>query len=491
MSKGMVVLISLLLAALSLAACGDGGVAQPTPTPSPEVTVASPTPTHEPTGTPAAIPSPSPTPTAAPTASPTPAPATIPSGVPFSFDDFRTAWETWGMTVTLGAPNVAFKGFATPAFDARLARGSDSLDLSILVYTDRQAIREDWLLTVGMSPVPKEGRVLPDYISAWWNENVAVVVRATVGDMASDALDAFLSLGGPAATERQLAYVGADYGLWLTNPDGSSKRLLIPEGCGGGFLWAPRGDLIACGYFTIRVFDLDGQIIWTTDVDTAMPIEWSPDGRRLAYVASDESLHIVDLPSLSDEEVLPHALPIAWPRTDRFLVGLNPIQGQLFQTWEAHWMNPETGSLSRVSRLDNASVWFLPGAERAIVLGQGGLVLLDVETSEERLVTPLELRFPTEGVPFYAITISDDGTHWYAADASETPTVIYRIDVETGETEELGTVPGVLLRISPDGLVAYLPYGHHLEPLFVADLERGVTTEIDLAHVWMAWRPTP
>ena len=394
------------------------------------------------------------------------------------------------MTVILGAFNAAFEGFATPAFDVRLARGSDSLDLSILVYADRQAIREDWVLTVGESPALKEGRLLPDHIATWWNENVAVVVRATVGDMASDALDAFLSLGEPAHAVRQLAYVGADYGLWLASADGTGRRLLTDECPSVGLYWSPAGEMLACSYFSVVVFDLEGEVVWRTEDTTVWPVVWSPDGERLAYQKSDESLRVVHVASGSDEEVHPKALPLAWPQPDRLLVGLNPIQGQLFQTWEAHWLNPETGSLSRVSRLDNVSLWFLPDGERAILLDQEGLAVYDIQTGEEKAV-PLRPSFPGERFPFYGITVSDDGRHVYAGDASSQPTVIYRVELDGSAIDKLGTVPGVLLRISPDGLVAYLPYGHELEPLFVADLRRGITTEIDLGRPHMAWRPIP
>ena len=494
MKRGLVALGGLYFAlVLVLAACSSGPEeAQPTPTPAPEVTEASPTPvvalpspTHEATPSPTPEPTPASTPAATPT--PAPTPAAVPTGNPFSFADFETAWQARDMTVTLGAPNVGFKGFATPAFDVRLARGSDSLDLSILIYEDRQAIREDWELTVGESPVPKEGRVLPDHISTWWNENIAVVVHACVGGIGSDVLDAFLALGEPTAggaTTRQLAYEAEDRGLWLVRADGTGKRLLTDHCPSVGLDWSPMGDMIACSYFAVVVFDLEGKVVWRTDDAAVSPIAWSPDGRRLAYQASDESLHIVDLTSQSDEKVDPKALPIAWPQPHRLLAGLNPQQGQLFLTYEAHWLDPDTGSLKRVPELDNANAWFLRSGERAVVLGQGGLAVLDVETSEQRLVTPLQLAFPSERLPFYAIAVSDDGTHFYAADASSQPTVIYRVNIDSGDVEELGTVPGVLLRISPEGIVAYLSYGGVPETLYLANLNTGDTVEVGRDPAW-------
>ena len=74
------------------------------------------------------------------------------------------------------------------------------MELSLLVYEDSEVVKEDWELAVGQSPAPKEGRAVPDHISTWWNENVVVVVRSSVGAIGSDALDAFLALGEPPAS---------------------------------------------------------------------------------------------------------------------------------------------------------------------------------------------------------------------------------------------------------------------------------------------------
>ncbi len=278
----MVVLVGLLLTALLLAACGDEGVVQPTPTPTPRLTETSPTPTTEATGTPVVTPTPASTPTAAPSRSPTPTPATIPTGVPFSFDDFRTAWEAWGMTVTLGASNAAFEGFATPAFDARLSRDDHSLDLSILIYPDRQAMGEDWDLTVGESPVPREGRILPDHISTWWNENGAVVVRATVDDRASDALGAFLGLGEPIPGTA----VPSGHGIYLIRPDGRDLRLVKPGVNNARF--SPTENRLAITEFceapsTVVIADLDAGTSKTIATFTGIVTNtaWSPDGDRL------------------------------------------------------------------------------------------------------------------------------------------------------------------------------------------------------------------
>jgi hypothetical protein len=176
-------------------ACGDDGTTTPdiTSTPSaPSTPDAADTPT---TPSPDAT-----TPTSSPDPDLTP---TIPAGStgsPFSFADLQTAWEAQGMEVTLGGPNPAFTGFGAEASVARLARGEDSMDVSYLVYADSEAVTEDWELSVGEPPAATEGRALPDHVTTWWNENIAVVVLSTTGDIGSDALDAFLAIGEPAAS---------------------------------------------------------------------------------------------------------------------------------------------------------------------------------------------------------------------------------------------------------------------------------------------------
>ncbi len=186
--------LALAFMAILAVACGGGGTGTPTPdstatpigTPSPPVA----------TGTPTILPTP--TPGLTPAIAPTPTVGT--TGSPFSFGDLPEAFEARGIAVELGDPNAGFSGFGTTALDLRLVRGEDSMELSLLVYEDSEVVKEDWELAVGQSPAPKEGRAVPDHISTWWNENIVVVVRSSVGAIGSGALDAFLALGEPPAS---------------------------------------------------------------------------------------------------------------------------------------------------------------------------------------------------------------------------------------------------------------------------------------------------
>lgn len=147
-------------------------------------------------------------PTAAPAAnvtparSPTPAPPSAGSGTPlpgsggatFSLASLQKAWGAKGMQVAVGERNGGFSGFGAPALDVRLTRDKDAMDLSVLIYAGREEPAKDWESVVGKAPVPKAGRRLPDHVSAWWNENVIVVIRARSGAISADAQDAFLAL---------------------------------------------------------------------------------------------------------------------------------------------------------------------------------------------------------------------------------------------------------------------------------------------------------
>lgn len=204
MASRLGLFLSMAAAAVALAACGGGGPSPLTLTP-----LASPTarPLASPTAPPATsraspLPSPltpTPTPARSPTLSPTPAasPTAAVAGAPFSFADLQRAWADKGIQATAGGASSGFSGFGVAAFEARALRGSDSLELSVFVYRDSQAVKEDWELTSGEAPKAKSGRSLPASLSIWWNENIIVVVRARTGEMGADAFAAFLALGGP------------------------------------------------------------------------------------------------------------------------------------------------------------------------------------------------------------------------------------------------------------------------------------------------------
>ncbi len=143
-------------------------------------------------------PSPGASPTAGAVATVTPPPATPPaealSGNPYSYTSLEKAWQGKGMTVAVGAVSSDFSGFKVSPFDVNLSRSGGTAALSVLVYPDHDAPKEDWDLPAGSRPSPREGRVLPAHETIWWNSNIIAVVRNTSGtDISNDALDAVLN----------------------------------------------------------------------------------------------------------------------------------------------------------------------------------------------------------------------------------------------------------------------------------------------------------
>ena len=178
-------LLALLTVGCMAALTGCGGGETTPPSPAAE-------------GTPATAPAASVTPARSTTPAPPAAGAGTPlpgsGGATFSLAGLQKAWGAKGMQVTIGERNGGFSGFGAPALDVRLTRDKDTMDLSVLIYAGRDEPAKDWESVVGKAPVPKAGRSLPNHVSAWWNENVVVVVRARSGAISADAQDAFLAL---------------------------------------------------------------------------------------------------------------------------------------------------------------------------------------------------------------------------------------------------------------------------------------------------------
>ncbi len=300
MAKDIAFLGGMLLVTL-LAACNGGGEgAQPTPTPTPDATAPAP----NPTGTPATTSSPAPTPS---TPTPAPTPTTVPTGSPFSFEDVQATFEARVMEMTLGAPSAGFSGFSTTAFDARLVRGDDSMELSLLVYEDREAVKEDWVLTVGQSPKPKEGRIVPSHISTWWNENIVVVVRASVGDIASGALDVFLAQPKLIFIRHLESVFPLEGVLWMSNPDGTEERQLTPDGematfaglIADRFYYVTRGDETSRTLWSLNLSSSQRSAIFSFQARSSFggSADVSPEGRYVTYVNLD-GLNLLDLASM-------------------------------------------------------------------------------------------------------------------------------------------------------------------------------------------------
>ncbi len=98
--------------------------------------------------------------------------------------------------MTNGGPVGGFGDFGTTAVEVRLTKDGDTMTLSVLVYGDSEAAGSDWEMVPGQAPTAKAGHNPPEHVSAWWNENIVVVVHSTSGDIGGKALAGFLDLGG-------------------------------------------------------------------------------------------------------------------------------------------------------------------------------------------------------------------------------------------------------------------------------------------------------
>ncbi|MCH7999075.1 MAG: PD40 domain-containing protein [Chloroflexi bacterium] len=389
------------------------------------------------------------------------------------------------------------------------------MELSLLIYENREAVKEDWQLTLGEAPLPKDGRAVPDHISTWWNENVVVVVRASVGDIASDALDAFLALGEAAGAVRQLAYVGTDEAIWLVNADGSGLQKFAEDVCDGryssaavAFTWSPTGDKLAVGCqnpdysWSVIVLDEGGHPLARADGLVGIPTRWSPDGKAVAYQSGQNltsstatyEVRVLDLMTFEDRKLADNAWLLDWPSPHRLLVGLNVEDAGLGLNYDAHWLNIITGETDPITRFDDmAQFWLSLDASKAVVISPNTgamLAVYDLQTGSETPIPDSVIGYPSHGIPARQFAFSPDGTQFYWADASQEPAVIYRANMDGSGLTRLGSVPSIFVTLSDEGLVAY-PLGEPPE-VVVDDLQTGARAEVgEVLGVSVAWRHTP
>jgi WD40 repeat protein len=289
----------------------------------------------------------------------------------------------------------------------------------------------------------------------------------------------------------RLAYDDGRSGLWLVGTQ-STESVHLADGCDAVQIeWSPDGNLIACSYVSVSVYDLTGRQVWRReDTPPSGSISWSPDSQHLAYRGSDQAIHVVDVLTGEDSAVADDGFPLAWLSEVELLAGLELKETQLGMTYTAYLVNMATGE-SRLFRDLDRPFWLFPDRQRAVVVNTDGeryMAVYDLTTGQESRVTGGNVAQPSEGIPRGSVAISQDGATFYGADGTNRPTTIYMCDVQSLECTVLGTVPGLLVAISGGGLVAYLTPGGVPEMLSIADLRTGRTVEIALAY-HMAWWP--
>jgi hypothetical protein len=244
---------------------------------------------------------------------------------------------------------------------------------------------------------------------------------------------------------------------------------------------------------------------------------WAPDGRRLAYWASDGSeLRVYDADDQREEAVLDgNYRPLAWLTGKELLVaaGYEPPSGDGGGSgYEVSILNVRDGSIERFPALDagpesaepgvRGQFWVAPGGEHIIVYTRltgepGGLAVLDRSGG----TTPVEgsnIGYPGEFIPQGQVWFSRDGlrVNWMNAQ----PVEFYSARLDGTGLEKLGAIDASTVRPSPDlRSVAFNQVSDGTVSLVVSDIDGQnpvVVATIEpaggvLAEFAAAWRPVP
>lgn len=305
----------------------------------------------------------------------------------------------------------------------------------------------------------------------------------------------------------RLAYEDKNGVMWLVDSEGTGRFRLTDRCPAVDMQWSPDGNLLACSYFTIRVFDLQGRTLWEkNDTPNIAYLVWSPDSHQLAYRDIDGAIHIADVNDGSDTVIVQNGFPIVWLADGRILAGLNVQEEVLGISYDVYWVDKSSGQSARAADFDESGILMFADRRRAIVSrhqyqDNAEVVLHDFVTGEE---SPLVAQ-GTDGLRLSPVTISLDGLTFYGTrrvDLAPTPTpnsgggslpafgmIVYECSIPYRECDSIGTVEGLLLSISGEGLVSYLEPGDYWEPMRIADLRSGTVTYVGYSTPRMTWWP--
>ena len=322
-----------------------------------------------------------------------------------------------------------------------------------------------------------------------------------------------------APPQSQLAYVGTDGALWVVNADGTGRRRLVGQCHPTDWLaWSPNGEVLACertdyvdSKFTsaIVVVHLTGSVVTEIgDVASISAGYWppdlalSPDGTRIAYRATDNSIKVVTLASGSSAVVWRDAFPLAWPFAERLIIGTNVRWNEMTPGYEAFWLDLRTGATEPIPRLNGPrQFWLSPDGKKAVLysgkwnpkLGGFPLIVYDLATGAEWEIPGSAISYPSEAIPVGQLAISGDSTqiYWANARASGLNTNVCRANMNGSGLTLLGVVPSISVRLSGEGVAAFATHDPPGSPprVQVKDFRNELTVEIPEARGGAIWRP--
>ncbi|HKP90500.1 MAG TPA: hypothetical protein VJT75_11075 [Thermoleophilaceae bacterium] len=193
--------------------------------------------------------------------------------------------------------------------------------------------------------------------------------------------------------------------VFVVARDGGARRLTGPPGWHNGIAWAPRGHRMAmlARYTRIQVRDMSGDVQHEIRGGSRFtyPPEWSPDARRLAFVADpqrDNRGRLVTIrPDGSDRRVVAtRVADVAWSRDGETIYYLHYDAGSITSIWSV----PSRGGSPRLivpnvtsgPQVSPDGHWILFGRAE----GDDGVGLWVARTDgsgrESRVIAPRDLR---------------------------------------------------------------------------------------------------
>ncbi len=253
---------------------------------------------------------------------------------------------------------------------------------------------------------------------------------------------------------------------------------------------------------TVHIFDRDGTYQRSSGVG-ADAIDWSPVGHRIGFTVVTADPYMTGCPKLNlgwidadtgASQIVARSFgKFAWAGDGRRLLYVSTDDGTV-RSYDTH-----SGASQRLSgRLANpcGGPFFTTADGRQLLFldyGSGGsdLVMLNIDTLQERVYRNVPVSFPSSRLPAFAVTVDPQGRYAYTVQSY--PTTITRIDLQSdARTALLSNDHRMVLSFSPDrDRVALVdtPYG---QPTVTSVRDLATGSEAPFTNVgWLAWEASP